>query len=120
VEARKGTAHLALPSSTTDMLEAARDCFERAKPALQQQGSPEELAELEMNIGLVLQTLAGVRRAKITDAIAAYQRALRTFDRLHPKGSRSSGPPRHGLSIPMMDRRQDAYMAIRPSRMGCV
>ena len=34
-----------------------------------------------MNIGLVLQSLAGMRRAKITDAISAYQRALRTFDR---------------------------------------
>ncbi len=34
-----------------------------------------------MNLGLVLQYLAGAGRARLTDAIAAYQRALRTFDR---------------------------------------
>jgi tetratricopeptide (TPR) repeat protein len=33
-----------------------------------------------MNLGLCLQHLAGMARARITDAIAAYQRALRTFD----------------------------------------
>ena len=39
-----------------------------------------------MNLGLVLQSLASANRAKITDAIAAYQRALRTFDKeAHPK-----------------------------------
>ena len=34
-----------------------------------------------MNLGVVLQSLAGHGRARITDAISAYQRALRTFDR---------------------------------------
>ena len=34
-----------------------------------------------MNLGLVVQNLAGAPGARITDAISAYQRALRTFDR---------------------------------------
>lgn len=43
------------------------------------QGSAEEEAELEMNLGLALQTLAGLGRARLSDAVAAYQRALRVF-----------------------------------------
>lgn len=35
-----------------------------------------------MNLGLILQSLAGVGKARITDAISAYQRSLRTFDRV--------------------------------------
>ena len=38
-----------------------------------------------MNLGVVLQALAGAGRARIADAVSAYQRALRTFDRTkHP------------------------------------
>ncbi len=62
-------------------LEAARDGWSEALPVLTEHGRPEEVAEAEMNYGLVLQGLAGGRRAPITQAIAAYQRALRTFDR---------------------------------------
>jgi tetratricopeptide (TPR) repeat protein len=108
IEARKGTAYLAIPSNGPDMLEAARDCFDRARPVLQQLGSPEEMAELEMNIGLVLQSLAGLRRAKITDAIAAYQRALRTFNKAaHPKefAILQNNLATAFLSIPMTDER---------------
>jgi tetratricopeptide (TPR) repeat protein len=43
-------------------------------------GTPAEVAEAEMNLGLCLQHLAGAGRARLPDAIAAYQRALRTFD----------------------------------------
>ncbi|MDE2017541.1 MAG: hypothetical protein KGI57_07545, partial [Hyphomicrobiales bacterium] len=50
------------------------------------QAGPEEVAEAEMNLGLALQSLAGAGRAPIKDAIGAYQRALRAFDRArHPK-----------------------------------
>jgi tetratricopeptide (TPR) repeat protein len=39
-----------------------------------------------MNLGVVVQSLAGAGRARITDAISAYQRSLRTFDRnKHPE-----------------------------------
>src|SRR4051812_4670517 len=79
--ARKGTALQAIPEEGTASLEQARSTFERAIPMLIDVGKPEEVAEAEMNFGLVLQSLAGASRARITDAISAYQRALRTFTR---------------------------------------
>lgn len=81
ITARKATALQIVPDEGTLSLEAARECFEVALPILRLNGSPEEVAEAEMNLGLVLQALSGAHRARITDAIAAYQRALRTFDR---------------------------------------
>ncbi len=81
INARKATALQTLPESGTASLEKARDAINIAIPVLRDHGTPEELAEAEMNSGLVLQSLAGANKARITDAIAAYQRALRTFDR---------------------------------------
>jgi tetratricopeptide (TPR) repeat protein len=81
LSARRGTALQALPEDGTEALEAARLAYEEAMPVLTDLGRPEEIAETEMNIGLVIQYLAGAGRARIGDAIAAYQRALRTFDR---------------------------------------
>jgi tetratricopeptide (TPR) repeat protein len=80
ITARKGTALQAAPEEGTTLLEQARTAFEQAIPDLTRLGNPEEVAEAEMNLGLVLQQLAGCGRARITDAISAYQRALRTFD----------------------------------------
>lgn len=108
VTARKGTAYQTLPSETTKPLEIARDCFEEALKTLTKDGSPEEVAEVHLNLGLVLQTLAGVHKARITDAIAAYQRALRTFDRTaHPKefAILQSNLATAFLSIPFTDER---------------
>jgi tetratricopeptide (TPR) repeat protein len=108
IDARKGTALQAFPTNSSEMLHTARECFERAKPVLMQEGSPEELAELEMNVGLVLQTLAGMRRAKITEAISAYQRALRTFNKAaHPKefAILQNNLATAFLSIPLTDER---------------
>jgi tetratricopeptide (TPR) repeat protein len=79
--ARRGTALQALPENGTVSLEAARLAYEEAMPVLGELGRPEEVAEAEMNLGLTLQYLAGAGRARIADAIASYQRALRTFDR---------------------------------------
>lgn len=79
--ARKATALQAIQEEGTASLELARDAFMMAMPILREHGKPEEVAEAEMNLGLVLQSLAPFNRARITDAIAAYQRALRTFDR---------------------------------------
>lgn len=81
IQARMATALQALPESGTGSLEKARDALEVAMPAIRAHGGAEELAEAEMNLGLVLQNLASANKARITDAIAAYQRALRTFDR---------------------------------------
>lgn len=82
IEARMATAMQAVPDSASTSLENARDALARAIPVLRAHGEAEELAEAEMNLGLVLQSLAGVNKARITDAISAYQRSLRTFDRL--------------------------------------
>lgn len=79
--ARKGTALLILPEEGTMALQQARAAFEAAIPYLVDFGRPEELAEAEMNLGLAIQNLAGQHKARITDAISAYQRALRTFDK---------------------------------------
>jgi tetratricopeptide (TPR) repeat protein len=81
ITARKGTALQAIPSQGTTELERARAAFEAAIATLLEFGRPEELAEAEMNLGVVIQNLAGAGRARIVDAIAAYQRSLRTFDR---------------------------------------
>jgi tetratricopeptide (TPR) repeat protein len=85
IAARHGTALQAMPEDGTRSLEAARASYEQAIPVIAELGRKEELAEVEMNLGLVLQYLAGAGRARLTDAIAAYQRALRVFDRArHP------------------------------------
>ncbi len=85
ITARKGTALQSVPEQGTTLLEAARDAYQAAIPVLASLGLPEEVAEAEMNLGVVLQSLAGAGRARITDAIAAYQRSLRTFDRARHK-----------------------------------
>lgn len=82
IRARMGTALQAIPSEGCDELLLARDAYAAASTVLRVGGVAEELAEIDLNLGLVLQTLAGIGRAKITDAIAAYQRALLTFDKL--------------------------------------
>jgi tetratricopeptide (TPR) repeat protein len=81
ITARKGTALQAIPADQS-FLDQALAAYEEAKPVLAECGMPEEIAEVEMNIGVVVQNLAGAGRARITDAISAYQRALRTFDRM--------------------------------------
>ena len=82
IRARMGTALQAIPSETCDDLIRARDAYESASKVLAVGGVPEECAEIDLNLGLVLQALAGAGRGKITDAIAAYQRALLTFDKV--------------------------------------
>ena len=81
VMARKAAAMQAIPSDDPAALEEALALYREALPLFEALGRPEERAEAELNIGLVLQTLAGMNRARITDAISAYQRALRVFDR---------------------------------------
>lgn len=86
ITARMGTALMTIPSQGTKPLEDARDALEFALGILTGGGSNEEVAEAEMNLGLVLQNLSGFHKARIQDSIGAYQRALRTFDKhLHPK-----------------------------------
>lgn len=81
ITARMGTALQALPDGGAVALDRAQGCFEAALPVLQALGQPEEVAEAELNLGLVLQALSGLGRGRVTDAIAAYHRSLRTFTR---------------------------------------
>jgi tetratricopeptide (TPR) repeat protein len=80
LHARLATALQAVPADDLAPLKDAQRNLEAARDILKHDGAPEELAEIEMNLGLVLQSLAGINAAPITAAIAAYQRALRTFD----------------------------------------
>jgi tetratricopeptide (TPR) repeat protein len=85
ISARMGTALQSIPHSgaddDVDHLERALRCFQSAIEVLQHHGKPEEVAEAELNQGLVQQALTGLGRGRITDAISAYQRSLRTFTR---------------------------------------
>ncbi len=115
VAARLGTALQAIPGETTEHLERARDEYEAARAVLRDHGNDEELAELEMNLGLVAQSLAGMGRAKITDAIAAYQRSLRTFNKdAHPKefAVLQNNLATAFLSIPFSDERSKMREAL--------
>lgn len=79
IQARMATAWQMLPEEGATALQQAQELLESALPVFRQLGTPEETAEAELNYGLVLQTLSNLQLARLTDAIAAYQRALRTF-----------------------------------------
>jgi len=81
IRARQGTALQALPDGGAESLDRAQECFAIAIDTLSLLGKPEEVAEAELNQGLVMQALTGLGRGRITDAISAYHRALRTFTR---------------------------------------
>lgn len=81
LEARKGTAYQAVPDNGADYLLKAQAQYEVALPILNEQGLPEEVAEVEMNLGLVLQTLTNFHKVPITECISAYQRSLKVFNR---------------------------------------
>ncbi len=80
LHARLATALQAVPADDLAPLKDAQRNLEAARDILKHVGTPEEMAEIEMNLGLVLQSLASANAVPITAAIAAYQRALRTFD----------------------------------------
>ena len=81
VEAKRATALQALPGATTALLEEAMLAFEHALKVLNGHCAAEEIAELEMNLGLSKQTLAAHGISRVNDSIAHYHRALRTFTR---------------------------------------
>lgn len=86
IRARLATALMALPSEGADHLKLAKTEIDTALATLTAEGSDAEIAEAEMNLGLICQNLAGMRKMPIQPAISAYQRALRTFDRAsYPK-----------------------------------
>ncbi|MEM9189392.1 MAG: hypothetical protein AAGF12_09470 [Myxococcota bacterium] len=79
--AGRGSALRRMPGGGLEALEGARSSFEEALPVLREVGEPEEVAEIEMSLGLVLQALANDHKASLGSAVAAYQRALKVFSR---------------------------------------
>ena len=86
IRARMATAQMAMPSDDSAYLEAARRSLDMALESLSVEGLDAEVAEAEMNLGLVLQNLAAMGKAPIQEAIAAYQRALRGVQERGPPG----------------------------------
>ncbi|WP_414577581.1 hypothetical protein [Anabaena sp. CCY 9402-a] len=68
-----------IPDVGAELLVQAKAGYEEALPVLQQLAVPAEVAEAQMNLGLVLQSLVPFSLAKITDSIAAYHEAMRVF-----------------------------------------
>ncbi|MBE9208872.1 hypothetical protein IQ244_20460 [Nostoc sp. LEGE 06077] len=68
-----------IPQADTELLLQAKAGYEEALPILQELATPEEVAEAQMNYGLVLQSLAPYNLARISDSIQAYHEALRVF-----------------------------------------
>lgn len=83
VTAKRASALQSLPGATLEQFEEAMQAFEAARSLLDAHASPAELAELEMNLGLIKHTLAAHGRSRLNEAVAHYQRALRTFTREH-------------------------------------
>jgi tetratricopeptide (TPR) repeat protein len=81
VTTRLGTALQARPAGGNEELREARDCYEQSLASLRNGGKAEEIAEVEMNLGLVEQSLAGSGMGRLNDAIQCYHRALRVFTR---------------------------------------
>jgi len=86
IRARLATALMTVPAEDATLLRQAKTEIEVALATLSAEGSDAEVAEAEMNLGLICQTLAGMRLLPIQSAISAYQRSARTFDKLgYPK-----------------------------------
>ncbi|MBX3206579.1 MAG: hypothetical protein KF764_16015 [Labilithrix sp.] len=78
---RLGTALKAVPGDV-GVLHDARRALEEAVPALRAAGArDEEIADGEMNLGVVMQTLGAAEGVNLADALACYQRALTVFTR---------------------------------------
>ncbi|WP_414530078.1 hypothetical protein [Nodularia chucula] len=68
-----------IPEEGSQLLLEAKANYEEALPILQQLALPAELAEAQMNYGLLLQSLVPFNQARMTDSIQAYHEALQVF-----------------------------------------
>ncbi|BAB72648.1 hypothetical protein ACN23B_03445 [Anabaena sp. FACHB-709] len=68
-----------IPDVGAELLLQAKAGYEEALPVLRQLAAAVEVAEAQMNFGLVLQSLVPFNLARITDSIAAYQEAMGVF-----------------------------------------
>lgn len=68
-----------IPDVGAEFLRRSLALYEEALPILKQFAKPAEVAEAQMNLGLVLQSLVPFNLARIGDSIRVYQEALRVF-----------------------------------------
>ena len=68
-----------IPDGGSQFLQQARTDYQEALPILQQFAPAEEVAAVQMNLGLVFQSLVPYNLAQITESIHAYHEALRVF-----------------------------------------
>ncbi len=68
-----------IPEQGSQLLQQAKMAYEEALPILQQLATSEEIAETQMNLGLVLQSLVPFNLARMVDSIHAYHQALQVF-----------------------------------------
>ena len=68
-----------IPDGGSQFLQQARADYQEALPILQQLATAEEVAAVQMNLGLVFQSLVPYNLAQITESIHAYHEALRVF-----------------------------------------
>ncbi|YAI81515.1 MAG: hypothetical protein ACQJCO_06800 [cyanobacterium endosymbiont of Rhopalodia sterrenbergii] len=74
-----GTALRTIPAEGESLLLEAKTAYETALPILEKYASSEEVAEVHMNIGVVLQGLVPFQKAAMQDAIKTYQKAATVF-----------------------------------------
>ena len=116
--ARMATALQLIPAPDARYLDQAVEALNQARPVLESLGVPEEVAEVDMNLGLILQSLADAGRARITDAISSHQKALRVFRRdSHPQefAILQNNLATAFLSIPLTDERASMREALAVS-----
>ena len=121
IRARMATALMTVPAKEASFLKSAKSEIEVALATLTAEGSDAEIAEAEMNLGLICQSLNSMQIMPIQPAISAYQRALRTFDKLeYPKefAILQSNLATAFLSIPFTDQtgKMREALAVRRSK----
>ncbi|WP_041238115.1 hypothetical protein [Gloeothece citriformis] len=110
-----GTAFRSIPSSGCEQLLEAKAAYLEAMPILQEYASPEEIAELQMNLGLVLQALTDFGEATLIEAVEYYQKALRVFSgRSYPQeyAILQNNLAIAYLSLPLAPEREDMRQAL--------
>jgi tetratricopeptide (TPR) repeat protein len=79
IKARAATALQSLPNGDNQTLYRAQDALTEALTVFKQFELKEEAGEAELNLGLIVQSLAQNGAARLTDAIQHYHNALRVF-----------------------------------------
>jgi tetratricopeptide (TPR) repeat protein len=115
IRASRATALQMMPGEDARFLIEAHEELSEALPVIEASGTPEEAADIHINLGLVLQSLAGCGKAKITDSITHYQKALLVFKKDdHPReyAILHNNLATAYLSIPMADARANMREAL--------